>query len=207
VVRLAFAVLALALAAPAAAGPRDPKERPTKAGQAIARSAVLRPSDFSRGWRPVVRHGPAVRCRRYNPNLSRLTRIGKARAIFRFSNRAEVGSGVSVFLDARQAASAFRVTVTRGFLTCVTARLRKSLARSGRVRVTLSRMTAGPPLGSPSRTFRTGFRLSFRGHLLAYRYDVSAFRVDNAIGVVWFWCVGGPCRHETETIRRVASRL
>jgi hypothetical protein len=118
-----------------------------------------------------------------------------------------VGSGVSVYLDARQGATAFRLAVTRALLACITARVSKDLARAGRVRVTLKRMTAGPPLGTPSRTFRTGFRLKWQGHSLAYRYDVTVFQADKAIGSVWFWCVGGPCRHETETVRRVASRL
>jgi hypothetical protein len=206
-VRLVVAVLALALAAPAAAEPRDPKERPTEAGQAIARSAVLRPSDFSRRWRRIPRLGRPQRCRYYNPDLSRLTRIGKAASAFRFPGRAVIGSSVSLFLDARQAATAFRVGATRAFLTCATNHFARALRRFGPVRVTLKRMTAGPPLGTPSRTFRTGYRLRWHGRSIAYRYDMIAFQADKAIGTVWFRCYGGPCRHEVDTVRLVASRL
>jgi hypothetical protein len=205
--RLALAVIALALVGSAAAGPRDPKVHYTKAGQAIARSAVLRPSDFARGWRPVSRSARRVRCRYYNPDLSRLTRIGAAHSAFRFSRQVEVGSAVSVFLDARQAATAFRVGATRAFLACAVVHFAKGLARSGPVRVTLKRMTAGPPLGIPSRTFRTGYRLRWRGRSLAYRYDVIAFQADKAVGLVWFWWIGSPFRYETDIVRRVASRL
>jgi hypothetical protein len=206
-VRLALVVVALAVVESAAAGPRDPKERHTDAGQAIARSAVLRPSDFSHGWRRISPPERVVRCRSYNPDLSRLTRIGKARSVFRFPRRAEIGSSVSVFLDAGQAASAFRATATRALAACAADHYAKELTRLGPVRVTLQRITAGPPLGTPSRTFRTGYRLRWHGHSLAYRWDAVVFQADNAVGAVWFWCVGGPCRHQTDTVRRVASRL
>jgi hypothetical protein len=206
-VRLVLGVLALALVGSAAAGPRDPRERHTQAGQAIARSAVLRPSDFARGWRPVTRWGRPLRCRGYNPDLSRLTRIGRARSAFRFGKGALVESNVSVYLDARQATTAFRLAATRAFLTCVTARFAKQLARLGPVRVTLKRMTAGPPLGTPSRTFRAGYLLRWRGHSLVYRYDATIFEVDDAVASVAVWSVGGPYRSQTDLVRRVASRL
>lgn len=205
-VRLTTMVVALALAGSAAAGPRDPKERRTDAGQAIARSAVLRRSDFSHGWRRV-RLGRPERCRYYKPDLSRLTRIGRAQSAFRFPRRAVIGSSVSVFLDSGQAATAFRVVATRALLACSADHFAQELRRFGPVRVTLKRMTAGPPLGTPSRTFRTGYRLKWHGRSVAYRYDAVVFRADNAIGAVWFRCYGGPCRHEIDTVRRVASRL
>jgi hypothetical protein len=205
-VRLALVVIALAVVESAAAGPHDPKERHTDAGQAIARSAVLRRSDFSRGWRRV-RVGRPERCRYYQPDLSRLTRIGRAQSAFRFPRRAVIGSSVSVYLDARQSATAFRVAATRALLACAADHFAQELRRFGPVRVTLKRMTAGPPLGTPSRTFRTGYRLSWHGRSIAYRYDAIVFQADKAIGSVWFRCYGGPCRHEVDTVRRVASRL
>jgi hypothetical protein len=206
-VRLTLVIVALALAGSAAAGPRDPKDRHTKAGQAIARSAVLRPSDFSRGWRRVSRRGRPVRCRDYNPDLSRLTLIGGARSAFGFKGRAEVGSSVSVFLEPRQAAKAFRVGATRAFLTCAATRFAQGLARYGPVRVTLKRMTPGPPLGVPSRAFHWGLVLRWHGRSLEYRFDTIVFLADRATATVWFWCIGGPCRYETGTVRVVASRL
>jgi hypothetical protein len=206
-VRLTLVVIALTLVGSAAAGPRDPKERRTDAGQAIARSAVLRRSDFSRGWRRISLLGRPERCRYYNPDLSRLTRIGRAHSAFRFPGRAEIGSSVSVYLDAGQAATVFRVVATRALLTCAADHFAHELRRFGPVRVTLKRMTAGPPLGTPSRTFRTGYRLRWHGRSIAYRYDAVVFLADKAIGAVWFRCFGAPCRYETATVRRVASRL
>jgi len=206
-VRLALVVVALAVVESAAAGPRDPRERHTKAGQAIARSAVLRPRDFSPGWRRVSRRGRPVRCRSYDPDLSRLTRIGEARSVFSFKGHAEIGSSVSVFLEPRQAATAFRVGATRAFLTCAATRFAKGLARYGPVRVTLKRMTPGPPLGVPSRAFHWGLRLRWHGRSLAYRYDTIVFVADRALATVWFWCGGKPCRYEAATVRIVASRL
>jgi len=78
--RLALVVLALALAAPASAGPRDPKERHTKAGEAIASRAVLHLSDFELGWKRASHPGHMIRCRGYNPDLSGLTR-SRARVV------------------------------------------------------------------------------------------------------------------------------
>src|SRR2546421_7070749 len=109
--RLALVVLALALAAPASAGPRDPKERHTKAGEAIASRAVLHLSDFELGWKRASHPGHMIRCRGYNPDLSGLTRTGRARSEFSFSHRAVVQSFVSVYLDAGQAVAAFKAAV------------------------------------------------------------------------------------------------
>jgi hypothetical protein len=205
-VRLTLVVIALVLAGSAAAGPRDPKERHTDAGQAVARNAVLRQSDFARGWRRV-RLGPPERCRNYHPDLSRLTRIGRAQSAFRYPRRAVIGSGVSVYLDARQAATAFRVATSRAALACAAAHFAQELRRFGPVRVTLKRTTAGPPLGTPSRTFTTGYRLRWHGRSIPYRYDAIVFQADKAIAAVWFRCYGGPCRYEVGTARVVASRL
>jgi len=206
--RLAFVVLALAVVAPASAGPRDPNERHTKAGQAIARSAVLRLSDFQRGWKPASHPPRPIRCRGYDPDLSRLTRTGRARSEFSFSNRAVVQSFVSVYLDSGQAATAFRAGTKSGFLTCAAAIFVQGFARSGtRARVIGKRITPGPPLGIRNRSFRLAFRVTTHGHTVPYEYDVILFQVDKAIGGVSFEGVGGPFRGEHGAARRVASRL
>ena len=207
--RLALVVLALALAAPASAGPRDPKERHTKAGEAIASRAVLHLSDFELGWKRASHPGHMIRCRGYNPDLSGLTRTGRARSEFSFSNRAVVQSFVSVYLDAGQAVAAFKAAVRPGFLTCAGEFFVQGFATSGsRARVVAKRMTPGPPFGTRNRSFQLAFSVTARGHTSRYEYELVLFQVDKAIGAVSFQGVGGPYRDGLAgAARRVASRL
>ena len=203
-----MALAGLALGASAAAGPRDPRERHTKAGEAIARKAVLRRSDFRRGWRQTYHRPRRARCRAYNPNFSRLTRIGRARSEFSFGRRAYVISAVSVYLAPGQAATVFETAARSAFLTCVRAEFVKAFARIGvRARQVAKRTLVGPRLGSPARRFRLTLEVTSRGRAFRFDYDTVLFQVDRAIAQVSYQGYGEPERIVEGAARTVASRL
>jgi hypothetical protein len=206
---LVLTVATLAAAAPASAGPRDPQERHTKAGEAIARKAVLRLSDFGPGWKRSSHPHRSPRCRGYDPDLSRLTRIGRAQSEFSFSSGGTVLSAVSVYLAAGQAGTAFKLGVNRGLVRCTSTLLLRWFAGAGaQVKLVAARMSAGPHLGERNRRFRLTFRVTARHRTALYQYGVVAFQVDKAIGAVSFQGYGrASYRGELVAARRVASRL
>ena len=205
---LVVALVGLALAAPASAGPRDEKEQLTNAGQALARRAVLHRSDLSRGWRPVSVPARSNRCRSYNPDLSQFTLIGKAHSAFLLPSGAAIGSSVGVYVTAGQAADAFAAQARRGLLTCMSAGIVKQFARSGiKAVVVAKRMSRGPRLGAQTASFRVVLMLSVGGGTAPYDVDLVTFQKRRAIAALSFQALGGPVPKQLSVARRVASRL
>jgi hypothetical protein len=207
--RLALCLcVALALAATASAGPHDPKLRFTRAGQALARRAVVHLSDL-RGWRPISRRPARARCRgSYDPDFSRLTVTGQARSAFALSNRALLSSKVAVYVEERQAAAAFRIAVTRGFLACAGTKLLEGFARANiGARIVSKTMTRGPSLGTRNTTFRIVFSVSVRSRTTPYFAEVIAFQIHKAIAELAFQGYGRRIRGDLAVARKVANRL
>jgi hypothetical protein len=201
-------VLVLALAAPASAGPRDEKERFTKAGQALARRAVLHRGDLPADWKPVSVPARSNRCRSYNPDLSRFTLTGKARSAFVRPTGAGIGSSASVYVTARQAAAAFRAEARPGLLTCMSAGIVKQFAKSGiHATVVARRMSRSPRLGQRSASFRMVFEVTVGGRTIPYDVDLLTFQERRAIAALSFQALGGPVRNQLALARRVLSRL
>jgi hypothetical protein len=201
-------VVGLTLAAPASAGPRDEKERLTKAGQALARRAVIRRSDLSRGWRPVSVPARSNRCRSYNPDLSRFTLNGKAHSAFVLPSGAAVGSSVGVYVTERQAAAAFAAQARPGLLTCMSTGIVKQFARAGiKAVVVAKRMTRGPRLGARNASFRIVLTLSVGGGSAPYDVDLITFQKRSVIAALSFQALGGPVPKQLAIARRVAARL
>jgi hypothetical protein len=208
VLPLVAAVAGLALAAPASAGPRDEKERFTKAGKALARRAVLHRTDLPAGWRPVSVPARSSRCRSYDPDLSRFTLTGKARSAFVHPSGAGIGSSVAVYVSARQAAAAFEAEARPGLLTCMSAGIVKQFAKSGiKALVVAKRMSRGPRLGTRNASFRMVFMLTLGGQTLPYDVDLITFQAHRAIAALSFQAIGGPVRQQLAFARRVASRI
>jgi hypothetical protein len=207
--RLVLAVvLGLGLAAPASAGPRDEKERLTKAGQALARRAVLHRGDLSRGWKPVSVPARSNRCRSYNPDLSRFTLTGKAHSAFVLQSGVAIGSSVGIYLTAGQAAAAFAAEARPGLLTCMSAAIVKQFARAGiKAVVVAKRMSRGPRLGARSASFRVVLMLSVGGGTAPYDVDLVTFQKHRALAALSFQALGGPVPKQLVLARRVASRL
>jgi hypothetical protein len=205
---LVLAVGWLALAAPAAAGPRDEKERLTKAGQALARHAVLHRSDLSGGWRPVSVPARSYRCRSYDPDLSRFTLNGKAHSAFVLQTGAAIGSSVGVYVTAGQAAAAFAAQARPGLLTCMSTGIVKQFARAGiKASVVAKRMSRGPRVGARSASFRIVLMLSVGGGTAPYDVDLVTFQTHRSIAALSFQALGGPVPRQLALVRRVASRL
>ena len=207
--RLTLAVvLGLALAAPASAGPRDEKERLTKAGQALARRAVLHRSDLSGSWRPVSVPARSNRCRSYDPDLSRFTVNGKAHSAFVLQSGAAIGSSIGVYVTERQAAAAFAAQAKPGLLTCLSAGIVKQFARAGiKAAVVAKRMSRKPRIGARSASFRIVLMLNVGGGNAPYDVDLVTFQTHRAIAALSFQALGGPVPKQLVLARRVASRL
>ena len=206
--RALVAALALALAAPASAGPRDEKERFTKAGQALARRAVLHRADLSAGWTPVSVPPRSNRCRSYDPDLSRFTLTGKARSAFVRPSGAGIGSSAAVYVSARQAAAAFEAEAKRGLLTCMSAGIVKQLAKAGiHATVVARRMSRSPRLGTRSASFRLVLVIGVGGRTVPYDVDLVTFQQHRVIAALSFQALGGPVRGQLALARHVASRL
>src|SRR5919204_819012 len=189
-------VLVLALAAPASAGPRDEKERFTKAGQALARRAVLHRGDLPADWKPIFVPPRSSRCRSYDPDLSRFTLTGKARSAFVRPSGAGIGSAAAVYVTARQAAAAFEAEAKPGLLTCMSAGIVKQLAKSGiHATVVARRMSRSPRLGQRSASFRMVFEVTVGGRTIPYDVDLLTFQERRAIAALSFQALGGAGRH------------
>jgi hypothetical protein len=201
-------VFGLALAATASAGPRDEKERLTKADTALARHGLVRQSDVP-GWTALkmpLSHGP--RCRGYNPDFSRFTITGKAGAGFTHGAGTAIGSAVEVYASAAQATGDFAAGVRPAFLSCFSAKLARQFAKSGlAASVASRRASSSPRLGARSMSWHIVFRLSVAGRSVRYYVDLYGFQVNRALGSISFQSLGKPIPHQAALARLMATRL
>lgn len=116
-------VVALAVAGAAIAANGQPKHAFTAAGQALARSVVLRRADLPAGFRSTPSSGSLGKlpsCKGFRPDESDLTRIGRADSQFDTAgNPPLVSSDADVWLSAAQARSAFNRVVRPGLSECL----------------------------------------------------------------------------------------
>ena len=201
-------VFGLALAATAAAGPRDETERLTKADTALARHALLRQSDLV-GWTAVnvpPSHGP--RCRSYNPDFSRFTITGRAVRGFTQGAGTAIGSAVELYPSAAQASGDFAVGTKPAFLSCFSAKLARQFAKSGLAASVASRRASrSPRIGTRSMSWHIVFRLSVAGRSVPYYVDLYAFQVNRALASLSFQSLSKPIPRQAALARLMATRL
>lgn len=199
---------ALAVVAAAWAGPRDEKERLTKADMASARRALLRQSDLSSGWKRIAIPKSSTRCPSYNPDFSRFTITGKAHTGFMGSGGAAIASSVSIYRNGRQAAAAFELGARPALLSCITAKMVRLFAASQiRASIVSRRMSTGPRLGTLSASFRLVLRLRVGSQTSSYHVDLLTFQVRRAIGAISFQALDSSVRNQIGIARRVSARL
>lgn len=133
--------------------------RHTASGTALAASALLRRSDFGRGWRvtaPPLRSAPALTCPRFHPPTTGVVEVGAA-ASPTFSGGS---SGPFVSQDAYAYATdaeegAFWRQVARpALMRCVEASLVHGSAGGVHFKVTGARQLPLPPLGARASGYR-----------------------------------------------------
>jgi hypothetical protein len=121
----------------AASSPGDPKKRLTAAGEALARSYLLRSSDLPAGdWRarPARFDGPNPGCAVKHYNLGALTLEGEAGDIYEVaSGLPVVESDAHVFVTVGQARQAFSKESRIGFARCLAASLASGVSGPGAV--------------------------------------------------------------------------
>jgi hypothetical protein len=206
--------LLLVLAAPAAAGgPRDEKQRLTKADMAKARHALLRGADLPAGWRrgPTPSSGSGnERCAGYNPDFSPFTITGKAGSSFAntFAG-AQVTSQVQVFPTTAQARGDFLRGAKPGFLKCLARDLRRTLRAQGvtGAGVAMHPMTPVAGVGERAMQFRVSVRVAVTGRSLDFVTDFVLLQAGRGIAFVGVAALGKPPLDEVSLARRVASRL
>jgi hypothetical protein len=201
-------VFGLALAATASAGPRDEKERLTKADTALARHGLVRQSDLP-GWTALnmpLSHGP--RCRGYNPDFSRFTITGRAGSGFTHGAGTAIGSAVEVYASAAQATGDFAVGTRPAFLSCFSSKLARQFAKSGvAVSVASQRSSRLTGIGARALSWHIVFRLTVAGRSVRYYVDLYGFRVNRALGSVSFQSLGKPVPRQVALARLMATRL
>jgi hypothetical protein len=205
----AVVVSGLALAAAAAAGPRDEKLRLTKADTARARHALIRGSDLGAGWTAVhvpLSNGP--RCRGYNPDFSRFTITGRAGSGFMRGAGNAIASGVELYPSFAQASGDWAEGTRSGFLSCFASKLARQFANSGlAVSVASKRTSRSPHIGVRSMSWHIVFRLGIQGRSVPYYVDFYGFQVGRALGSVSFQSLSKQIPRQTPLVRLVASRL
>jgi hypothetical protein len=212
--RLLPFLLLLALAAPAAAGgPRDEKQRLTKADNAKARHALIGSTDLPAGWTrgPVPSDSSsAERCPGYNPDFSAFTITGKAGSSFQNARAgAELTTQVQVFPTTAQARGDFIRGAQPGFLKCLARDLRRSLRAQGLsgAGVTMHPLSRVPGVGERALRFRVSVRLPVAGRSLTFATDFVALQAGRGIAFVGVAALGRPPLDEVALARRVAARL
>ena len=205
----AVLVFGLAFAASAAAGPRDEKKHLTRADTALARHALLRPSDVGLDWTAVnVPLSSSPRCAGYNPDFSRFTMTGRASSGFMNGGGSAIASGVEVYPSRAQASGDWAEGVRPGFLSCFASKLVRQFAKSGlAVSVASKRSSRSPQLGMRSLAWHIVFRLSVQGRSVHYYVDLYGFQVNRELGSVSFQSLGKPIARQAALARLVASRL
>jgi hypothetical protein len=135
VVIVALAAAVLAPAALAAAG--DPRVAHTVRGGLTAQKALLKRSDFGKGWKATKASKPQSNalCKDTRPNLSDLSEAGYALApSFALGQLQAVNQWVRVYRNAKQAQKAYSRSVTIGLVSC----LAKQLEAASNAKATIS---------------------------------------------------------------------
>lgn len=189
--------------------PRDARERLNSADNALAQAAVDIDANLAVCWKLVA--PPAdwrtQRCSGYDPELSRFTMTGKARAAFA-QGPAGISSSVRIFANAGQASEYFRLTATRGPLRCMREGLMDFLrSRQVAPRVKSARIFREPPIGADTAIYSLVFSVRPKGgSRQPYPVQVVVFRIGRAVGSVAFHAVFS-ADHVYGISRLVASRL
>jgi hypothetical protein len=194
---LAAATSALLWAGIAASSPGDPKKRLTPAGNAFARSYVLRKSDLPpREWhaRAASFDQPNPSCAVKHYNLGALTLDGEAGDVYALDRAFPlVESDAHVFVNAAQARRAFSKESTFGFARCIGNSLAGGVSGSAAGSTSLVQVQPLPLSGlAAARGFRIDVRLRsgpIRGHLAA---ALVVMRRGRAIGVLSVIAAGSP---------------
>lgn len=181
----------------AASSPGDPKKRLTPAGNAFARSYLLRKSDLPpRDWRArrASFDGPNPSCAVKHYNLGALTLDGEAGDIYELDRAFPlVESDAHVFVNAAQARRAFSKESTFGFARCIGDSLAGGVSGSAAGSNSLVQVRPLPLNGlAAARGFRIDVRLRSgrtRGHLAA---ALVVMRRGRAIGVLSVIAAGSP---------------
>jgi hypothetical protein len=137
---LGLAVLAAGAAAAAALGGAPPKHAFTPAGNALAKSIVLRAADVPKGFTAQPGNDPsagAPTCSYYSPDPADLTAVGRAASAFAGAGGfPTIGATAAVFASPSQAATAYARIVRPELAKCLAEIVARGLPKGTTLAIT-----------------------------------------------------------------------
>ncbi len=204
-------VLAAVLVPTALAAPGDPQKKLTKAGQARARTAALRLSDFGAGWKaersPNDNTNP--RCSSYNPDQSDLVEIGDYDSPdFTRTDGSFVSSSTGVFKTAAMARTAYSRVVKPALPTCFAELFRKGTGNPNAVTILGSGPLQFPHFGDRSAAYRLSATFAVQGQKVGLTIDIVIFNRGQMDVATIFLGIGRPlpASFERSLMGRLAAR-
>jgi hypothetical protein len=196
----------------AARDPRAEKERLNPRDMALARTELLARADLAPGWRRTPSSpddDEPTRCPGWNPDFSRFTITGKAKADFEHSQAgASILSTAEVYATRSQAVGDFRTGAKPGLARCLKALLDKGFRQvRADARIVSARMVFGPRIGERSATYRLVASVRASGSSAPAYFDVHFFQRGRSIGGLLFTGVGTRVPDQLPLARTVAARL
>jgi hypothetical protein len=212
------ALLAAAVAAvlvPAGwAGGGQPQHAFTKAGQAQARAASLRLSDFAPGWTASPSAGTTTgaepRCSNYHPDQSDLVEIGKYDSpdFTRTSDHSFVSVSTGVFKTAAMARRAYARVAARQLPACFGELFAKGIKKPSSAKVASAGPIAFPQAGDRSNASRLVASVKTPTVTLPVMADIVLFNKGRTDVAMIFLGIARPLPASLEqaAVARVLSR-
>jgi hypothetical protein len=198
----------------AAAGSGEPNKAIVPAVQAQARAINVQRSDLAgSGWKaqPSTSKGDTPRCSYYTPDQSDLTENGDADSPeFTLPSGSFVSSSTGIFLDAKQARTAYARVVQPLLPRCLAEVFRKGTGHASQVTITAARAIAWPKVADRTNAYRivAGLHVSAT-QTIVVTIDLVTLNHGKVDAVVFFAGIGKPFAgaFERVVVAKVAARI
>jgi type II secretory pathway pseudopilin PulG len=203
-------ILAAVLVPTALASNGEPQKKLTKAGQAQARAASLRRSDFGPGWKatrsPSDNSNP--RCSTYNPDNSDLVETGDYDSPdFGLADGSTVSVSTGVFLTEKMAKTAYGRVAAPGLPGCFAEIFRKGTGTPNAVKIAFAGPIGFPKRGDRLNAYRVRGTVAAQ-QTVSFTIDLVFFNKGRIDVAMLFLGIGKalPGAMERSLAARVAAR-
>jgi hypothetical protein len=213
---LTAAIAGVLVGVPAAwAAGGQPQHAFTKAGQAQARAASLKLSDFAPGWTAPKSGGTSSdshpRCASYHPDQSDLVEIGKYDSpdFTHTADHSFVSVSTGVFKTAAMAKRGYARVAVRALPACFGELFVKGIEKPSSARVVSAAPIAFPKAGDRSNAFRLVASVKTPNVTLPVTADIVLFNKGRTDVAIIFLGIGRPLPASLEqtAVARVLSRV
>jgi hypothetical protein len=193
----------------------QPQHAFTKAGQAQARAASLKLSDFAPGWTASPSAGTTAgaepRCSSYHPDQSDLVEIGKYDSpdFTRTSDHSFVSVSTGVFKTAAMAKRGYARVAVRRLPACFGELFAKGITKPSSAKVVSASPIAFPKAGDRSNAYRLVASVKTPNITLPVLADIVLFNKGRSDVAMIFLGIGRPLPASLEqaAVGRVLSRV